>query len=76
MLSNVCTVEHWKVINSMKFNTGKCWNKVRQTQSRTGADWLESGSAGRDLEVLVTAAQHEPAVCPSSEEGKPHSGGT
>jgi len=33
-----------------------------------GDEWLESSSAGRDQEVLVTAAQHEPAACPGSQE--------
>ena len=43
-----------------------------QTQAQTGAYWLESSSIGRDLEVLVTGAQNEPAVCPSSQECKLH----
>lgn len=34
---------------------------------QTGAEWVGSNSAGRDLGVLVTAVQHKPAVCPGSQ---------
>ncbi|KAK4816385.1 LOW QUALITY PROTEIN: hypothetical protein QYF61_016702 [Mycteria americana] len=37
--------------------------------------WLEISPAERDLGVLVgSAAQHESAACPGSQEGKPHPG--
>ncbi|TRZ24656.1 hypothetical protein HGM15179_002358 [Zosterops borbonicus] len=35
---------------------------------------LDSAQAERDLGVLVTAAEHEPAVCPGGQEGQWHPG--
>ena len=61
----------------MKFNKRKCWvlhlgwSNTRY-RYRLGDKWLESKSAETDMGVLVTAAQHEPAVCPGSQEGKLH----
>ncbi|TRZ13888.1 hypothetical protein HGM15179_013213 [Zosterops borbonicus] len=36
--------------------------------------WLDSAQAERDLGVLVTAAEHEPAVCPGGQKGRWHPG--
>lgn len=51
-------LKHWAINNSMKFNKGKCmvfctWDRV--TLDRCTDKWLESYSAERDLEVLMTA---------------------
>ncbi|RMC08102.1 hypothetical protein DUI87_15133 [Hirundo rustica rustica] len=35
-----------------------------------GKVWLDSAQEERDLGVLVTAAEHEPAVCPGGQEGQ------
>ncbi|RMC10206.1 hypothetical protein DUI87_13007 [Hirundo rustica rustica] len=39
---------------------------------RLGTVWLDSAQEERDLGVLVTAAEHEPAVCPGGQEGQWH----
>ncbi|RMC18966.1 hypothetical protein DUI87_03565 [Hirundo rustica rustica] len=36
--------------------------------------WLDSAQEERDLGSLVTAAEHEPAVCPGGQEGQWHPG--
>ncbi|RMC07002.1 hypothetical protein DUI87_16455 [Hirundo rustica rustica] len=36
--------------------------------------WLDSAQEERDLGALVTAAEHEPAVCPGGQEGQWHPG--
>ncbi|RMC00028.1 hypothetical protein DUI87_23437 [Hirundo rustica rustica] len=39
---------------------------------RLGTEWLDSAQEERDLRVLVTAAEHEPAVCPGGQEEQWH----
>lgn len=56
-------LEHWVVINGMKFNKSKCqilqlgWSNSRQKYN-------QSSSAGRDLGVLVGTARCGSALCP------------
>lgn len=57
------------IINSVKFNkrnAGHCTSERAMADIHT-REWLESRSAGRDLGVLVMAAQHKPAVCLDSQ---------
>ncbi|TRZ10901.1 hypothetical protein HGM15179_016203 [Zosterops borbonicus] len=65
--------------NKMKFNESKCQvlhfghNNALQCY-RLGTVGLDSAQEERDLGVLVTAAEHEPAVCPGGQEGQWHPG--
>ena len=43
-----------------------------ENRHKLGDEWVENSSVERYLGVLVTAAQHEPAACPGSQEGKLH----
>lgn len=67
-------LEHWAVSGSMKFNTGKFWvlhlGEILQ-DTDTDRRWVAVEQLRRDLGVLGTAAQHEPAVCLDSQMGKP-----
>ncbi|RMB88883.1 hypothetical protein DUI87_34726 [Hirundo rustica rustica] len=69
----------WAESNKMKFNKSKCQvlhfghNNPRQ-HYRLGTVGLDSAQEERDLGVLVTAAEHEPAVCPGGQEGQRHPG--
>ncbi|RMC06866.1 hypothetical protein DUI87_16316 [Hirundo rustica rustica] len=69
----------WAEFNRMKFNKSKCQvlhfghNNPLQ-RYRLGTVWLDSAQEERDLGVLVTAAEHEPAVCPGGQEGQWHPG--
>ncbi|RMC11927.1 hypothetical protein DUI87_11054 [Hirundo rustica rustica] len=58
----------WAESNKMRFNKSKCQvlhfghnNPVQRY--RLGMVWLDSAQEERDLGVLVTAAEHDPAVC-------------
>ncbi|TRZ24105.1 hypothetical protein HGM15179_002974 [Zosterops borbonicus] len=72
-------LDGWAESNKMKFNRSKCrvlhfgHNNPLQ-HYRLGPVWLDSAQEERDLGVLVTAAEHEPAVCPGGQEGQWHSG--
>ncbi|RMC06334.1 hypothetical protein DUI87_15765 [Hirundo rustica rustica] len=46
-----------------------CWKRYR-----LGMVWLDSAQEERDLGVLVTAAEQDPAVCPGGQEGQWHPG--
>ncbi|RMC03569.1 hypothetical protein DUI87_19744 [Hirundo rustica rustica] len=69
----------WAESNKMKFNKSKCrvlhfgHNNPLQCY-RLGMVWLDSAQTERDLGVLVTAPEHEPAVCPGGQEGQWHPG--
>ncbi|RMC02347.1 hypothetical protein DUI87_21516 [Hirundo rustica rustica] len=70
-------LDGWAESNKMKFNKSKCrvlhfgHNNPLQPY-RLGMAWLDSAQEERDLGVLVTAAEHEPAVCPGGQEGQWH----
>ncbi|RMC12500.1 hypothetical protein DUI87_10018 [Hirundo rustica rustica] len=72
-------LDGWAESNKMKFNKSKCrvlhfgHNNPLQ-RYRLGTVWLDSAQEERDLGVLVTAAEHEPAVCPGGQEGQWHPG--
>ena len=52
------TLEHWVMINGMKFSKSKCrmshvgWSKARH-KYKIGEEWLKSSPAERDLRVLT-----------------------
>ncbi|RMC10305.1 hypothetical protein DUI87_13107 [Hirundo rustica rustica] len=72
-------LDRWAESNKMKFNKSKRpvlhfgSNNPLQCY-RLGMVWLDSAQAERDLGVLVTAAEQEPAVCPGGQEGQWHPG--
>ncbi|RMC10099.1 hypothetical protein DUI87_12897 [Hirundo rustica rustica] len=72
-------LDGWAESNKMKFNMSKCrvlrfgHNNPLQ-RYRLGKVWLDSAQEERDLGVPVTAAEHEPAVCPGGQEGQWHPG--
>ncbi|RMC06560.1 hypothetical protein DUI87_15997 [Hirundo rustica rustica] len=72
-------LDGWAESNKMMFNKSKFpvlhfgHNNPLQ-RYRLGKVWLDSAQAERDLGVLVTAAEHEPAVCPGGQEGQWHPG--
>ncbi|RMC17409.1 hypothetical protein DUI87_05990 [Hirundo rustica rustica] len=72
-------LDGWTDSYKMKFNKSKCrvlhfgHNNPLQ-RYRLGSVWLDSAQEERDLGVLVTAAEHEPAVCPGGQEGQWHPG--
>ncbi|RMC06904.1 hypothetical protein DUI87_16354 [Hirundo rustica rustica] len=72
-------LDGWAEFNKMKFNKSKCQvlhfghNNPLQ-HYRLGTVWLDSAQEERDLGALVTAAEHEPAVCPGGQEGQWHPG--
>ncbi|RMB98957.1 hypothetical protein DUI87_24502 [Hirundo rustica rustica] len=72
-------LDEWAEPNKMKFNKSKCqvlhFGCSNTLQCcRLGMLWLDSAQAERDLGVLVTAAEQEPAVCPGGQEGQWHPG--
>ncbi|RMC12380.1 hypothetical protein DUI87_09895 [Hirundo rustica rustica] len=72
-------LDGWAESNKMKFNKSKCrvlhfgHNNPLQCY-RLGTVWLDSAQEERDLGMLVTAAEREPAVCPGGQEGQWHPG--
>ncbi|KAJ7424647.1 hypothetical protein WISP_27824 [Willisornis vidua] len=66
-------LDQWAEPSGRRFNKPKCrilhlgHNNPRQC-CRLGAEWLENCLVGKDLEVLVAAAEHEPAVCPAAKK--------
>ncbi|RMC22453.1 hypothetical protein DUI87_00767 [Hirundo rustica rustica] len=76
---NLEWLDGWAESNKMKFTKSKCrvlhfgHNNPLQ-RYRLGTVWLDSAQEERDLGALVTAAEHEPAVCPGGQEGQWHPG--
>ncbi|RMC07537.1 hypothetical protein DUI87_17011 [Hirundo rustica rustica] len=72
-------LDGWAESNKMKFGKSKCrvphfgHNNSLQ-HYRLGTVWLDSAQEERDLGVLVTAAEHDPAVCPGGQEGQQNPG--
>ncbi|RMC13559.1 hypothetical protein DUI87_08635 [Hirundo rustica rustica] len=72
-------LDGWAESNKMKFNKSKCrvlpfgYNDPLQ-RYRLGSVWLDSAQEERDLGVLVTVTEREPAVCPGGQEGQWHPG--
>ncbi|RMC15960.1 hypothetical protein DUI87_08167 [Hirundo rustica rustica] len=72
-------LDGWAESKKMKFNKSKCrilhfgHNNPLQ-RYRLGTVRLDSAQEERDLGVLVTAAEHEPAVFPGGQEGQWHPG--
>ncbi|RMC07035.1 hypothetical protein DUI87_16488 [Hirundo rustica rustica] len=72
-------LDGWAESKKMKFNKSKCrvlhfgHNNPLQ-HYRLGMVWLDSAQEERDLGVLVTAAEQEPAVCPGGQEDQWHPG--
>ena len=55
---NLSRLEHWAIINGMKFNESKCWilhlgRSNAGHKIKLGEKWLESSPAERDLGVLA-----------------------
>ncbi|RMC15060.1 hypothetical protein DUI87_07240 [Hirundo rustica rustica] len=72
-------LDGWAESNTMKFCKSKCrvlhFGRNNPLQRyRLGTVWLDSAQEERDLGALVTAAEHEPAVCPGGQEGQWHPG--
>ncbi|RMB90796.1 hypothetical protein DUI87_32789 [Hirundo rustica rustica] len=72
-------LDGWAESNKMKFNKSKCrvlhFGHSNPLQCyRLGKVWLDSAQEERDLGIQVTAAEHEPAVCPGGQEGQWHPG--
>ncbi|KAF4790386.1 hypothetical protein TURU_140675 [Turdus rufiventris] len=73
---NLDSLEHWAMINVMKFSKSKSWI-LHLALNKTGQKYklaevcLESSPAERDLGLLVSSTQCGPAVCPGSPESKP-----
>ncbi|TRZ14454.1 hypothetical protein HGM15179_012650 [Zosterops borbonicus] len=73
-------LDDWKLVNVMPIHKkgGKAdprnYRPFTPTSVpvRLGTVWLDSAWAEGDLGVLVTAAEHEPAVCPGGQEGQGH----
>ncbi|TRZ17179.1 hypothetical protein HGM15179_009913 [Zosterops borbonicus] len=68
-------LDGWAESNRMKFNKSKCpflhFHHSNPLQHyRLGMVWLDSAQAERNLGGLVTAAGHEPAVCPGRHKGQ------
>ncbi|RMC13846.1 hypothetical protein DUI87_08929 [Hirundo rustica rustica] len=68
-------LDGWAESNKMKFDKSKCrvlhfgCNNPLQ-HHRLGTVWLDSAQEERDLGALVTATEHEPAVCPGGQDGQ------
>ncbi|RMC15469.1 hypothetical protein DUI87_07661 [Hirundo rustica rustica] len=72
-------LDRWAESKKMKFNKSKCqvlhFGRNNPLQHyRLGTVWLDSAQEERDLGILVTGAEHEPAVCPGGQEGQWHPG--
>ncbi|RMC15837.1 hypothetical protein DUI87_08041 [Hirundo rustica rustica] len=74
LLRDLEQLDGWTESNKMKPNKSKCQvlhfghNNPLQ-RYRLGTVWLDSAQEERDLGVLVTADEHEPAVCTGGQEG-------
>ncbi|RMC18042.1 hypothetical protein DUI87_04920 [Hirundo rustica rustica] len=67
-------LDGWAESNKMKFNKSKCRVLHFGHNNPLQRYRLDSAQEERDLGALVTAAEHEPAVCPGGQEGQWHPG--
>jgi len=70
-------LEHWTIINGMKFNKSKCpilhlEPSNTRHKYKLGERWLEQSCKKGSVGPGQQQAQSESAVCPGSPESKPH----
>ncbi|KAK4816623.1 hypothetical protein QYF61_019322 [Mycteria americana] len=61
-------LEHWAIINDMKFNKSKCWTlhlglSNARHKYKLGEEWLESSPAARDVGVLADSRLNTSQQC-------------
>ncbi|KAK4816397.1 hypothetical protein QYF61_016714 [Mycteria americana] len=62
-------LEHWGIVNGMKFNKNKCDSAPETVTYKLGEEWLESSPAERDLGVLVDSRLNRSQQCALAAKG-------